>query len=391
MGLAKIASKHSREHDNYIQNFNQFDNQFLSLYNHYVNLSTMYPGVFLPQSYPTKPINSYTKFTFRDWLIDIAASNNTHSILSLTDFDDAGLLAEKVFIRGRHAACGHYNNEYNGPWNWCCGGHYTRSIKIEMFNLALNLVKNQTYHDNYVRDAKQFENSAKSIISNYWAGLRTWNGIPVLVSGTTTVVQSQPTTLHTSNYQNLKSNRDQLRGHLTKAIKVVGSASQCTTIANDISSTGERLCSEVDTYNSSRSHHEIKSGVIEGFTHLATSDLQNKIEDLSMQNKQFVSQILELESKNRELNKKVQDNDWEARERAIEAKYSKMLEERIEKEKERDKREVSSFLGRMLYELNSGRDDKDLDKFRDFSSFQYMIERAHILVLRPVEKLIANK
>lgn len=184
LGLVAFASRHSRTHRTYVSEFERFERQ-VNLLDNQVRANAAAHGYTLPApvAYAAqRPVDRYRHIhgpaqTFSDWLRWLSpASNTSAEILSFTDVDDIGLMSQKVFVQGRNAACGHTaaGNSYT-DYNWCCGGHYTRSMKIDMFQVALDLLINQRHHEEYVRQAKVFEDFARRTISSYWTG---WAGVP---------------------------------------------------------------------------------------------------------------------------------------------------------------------------------------------------------------------
>ena len=343
LGLVAFASRHSRTHRAYVSEFERFERQ-VNLLDTQVRSYAASHGYVVPSiaAYATqRPVDRYRHIhgpaqTFSDWLKWLSPASNTGVILDFTDVDDLGIMSQKVFVQGRNAACGHTaaGNSYT-DYNWCCGHHYTRSMKIDMFQVALDLLMNQRYHEEYVRQAAVFEDFARRTISTYWTG---WSGVPtslVMASGGLGTVVSTPsgpvlTASEPSDapYQALKTDRERLRGGLTRAIATLRSAEECTEISKGVLEIGK--------------HCGNMTGIGFGVATLQ-QELENAlrgVDELTVDNKKLRKEVDGIREAERIRAKAEEKAQWEARDKdqsdriaRMEADAAKIKEEARERER----------------------------------------------------------
>ncbi len=174
LDIGMRASRHSRAHAHYVTAFNGYEQKLSQLYQRYLALQHT-PGIptaVLPP-YPNRPADQYVPFNFRDWLLQLAPTNNSNAnVLGSLDTDNPGRLSAFVHVLARHVSCGHTTQEHTLN-SWCCGHQYTRSLKIDMFTVAQALARNEDFHNSYVTQVGDFEISVKNILLNYWSLI--WN------------------------------------------------------------------------------------------------------------------------------------------------------------------------------------------------------------------------
>jgi hypothetical protein len=376
---AAVASQHSRAHLNYVQEFERFYNQVMPLAAHYGTLWQAHAGVFAQHIMPAKPVNNYTAFLFSDWVLQLASNNNTPEIRAFTDLNNPAMMAEKVNVTCRHSACGGGVGHQYTSWNYC-GVHHHRAVKIEMFNLVLELVRNQTNHDNYVREAQTFERSASAMMTNYWMGLQGWRGVVPTTVGN--VVVQQP--------EHVRNNRSQLRGHLTRAMRALESAAQCTAIADKITPAIEAVITEVDARATYDSNNKTRVNMGTGLILIEIQRLEREVAELKRTNDTLQHQSLQAEEGMTVLKKQLQTGEWADREKSLREEFRLVTEKLLRESREKENKQVASYLGHMLYMLNMGRDVQQLKEFSTFESFQGMTEHARILITDPLQKLLAR-
>jgi hypothetical protein len=327
-------------------------------------------------TYPVKPADSYIKTSFKDWLLQLASNNNNPNILSLTDLDDPGMMAEKVYVSCRHGGCGHGAGQQYTSWDYC-GNHHVRAIKVEMFEVALALIRNQRHHNIYVQQALQFEIAAKAMVASYWSALQAWSSFPIsggAIRGISPLY---------SYWERLKSNRDQLRTHLSTSLTVLESASECEAIAGDISSVSGSL----RVVGDAASGFDVTSLAV----HVEIDKLQQALREAESSKSILTLRVGTLEEEKKKLDERVRTEDWGARERELVSTFETRLKANQQEEKEKEKQKVARLLGSMLYTLNAKKDRSDLEQFKQYTSFDEMVDMASTLILESLKEKMSSK
>ena len=190
IAIGQCSSRHSRSHTNYKDAVVAWDTQMRTLYANYA--AWLGSRGLVVQPYPAMPVDGYQPLNFDDWLVQMSSQNPRGTY---TDGDDSGMLSETVFVQNRFAGCGHDGPSYHYTnHNWCGHQHHSRSMKVDLFQTAINLANNQTAHDNYVRVASAHESAVKGVLGSCWQALANWGGFAVpsglVVSGQPGVVVS---------------------------------------------------------------------------------------------------------------------------------------------------------------------------------------------------------
>jgi hypothetical protein len=251
-----------------------------------------------------------------------------------------------------------------------------------MFNVALDLVRNQGHHDNYVREVVGFEAAAKSIAAHYWRSLQGWNGVPVSVGGVLERAQL--------GHHGLRSNRDQLRGNLTRAVNVLKKAAECSNLADEISGVDESLCSEVDAAYDAGIRKGTESAVVQGFSQIEVNGLRDKAESLDFQNKQILDKNLSLEKEKKELEEELRELGFQSRLEEMKLTFKQMEIAKALEEKENEKKAVAGLLGDILSGITQS--NADLEAFKAYTTIRDMVDHANKLIVnRALRDLSARK
>ena len=330
LALVAFASRHSRTHRAYVSEFERFERQINTFDTQVRSYATAHGyAVPPPVAYITqRPVDRYRHIhgpaqTFSDWLKWLSpASNTSAEILGFTDIDDPGVMSQKVFVQNRYAPCGHNaaGNSYTAG-SYCCNHAHAYSMKVDMFQVALDFLINQRYHEEYVRQATVFEDFARRTISSYWTG---WMGVPtplVLAGGSVvatshgalvTTTAAAAATESSSSYQSLKSNRDQIRGHLTRTVDVLKLAAECTEISRGVLG-AEELCREVDAFNAVAGRAGLEMDVMNA----QLGAFQRQIEELTKNNESLATTCMQLQEEKRTREITATSEDWKRREKAL--------------------------------------------------------------------------
>ena len=396
ISLAAFASRHSRAHAAYVAEVDRFDGQLAVMYAQYSALAA-YPG-FVHQVRPVKPINNYTPFDFRSWLLRMGTNNNTPAILGLTDRDDPVMMADKVYISGRYSTCGHSDpNTYQyTSWNWCGHHHYTRALKKETFEIAKDLITAQERHTTYVAAAQQFEAQVKALM-NYYGGFygNAFRGVVVPpVAGTGLGPNADAAAI----YQALRDNRERLKGYLTEAIGTLKLAADCRTIANEINHAGSKICADSLHYQEQFERLNIELMYAGDRVTTERTGLSDKLESLDQQYKQLLKINEDLAKENESLKNLKNEESFNKRMDELRKEHEKHERERTEAEVIRAKRDliekieadrerIAAFLGKVMWTLNMEQKEEDLDKFQGIPTVERLLGRADTVLLSNVRRI----
>jgi len=279
-------------------------------------------------------------------------------------------------------------------YNWCCGHHYTRSMKIDMFQVALDLLVNQRNHDEYVRQAKVFEDFARRTISSYWTG---WTGVPtslIMTGGAGTVVSTSTGPVLTASepsnapYQDLKTDRERLMGGLKRAIATLKSAEECTEISKGVLEIGRHcgnmtgigfgvasLQQDLEVATQNVKDLTAKNKILKkAIADRLESERADAIAEEKSRSAAREKELLERITKSDESVVKIQA-DFRDREEQNKKMVQKMIDDQTEatraasKIKDEESRRItgmtslSTTLGQILHELNMQRNPNDLYAF----------------------------
>jgi hypothetical protein len=118
--------------------------------------------------------------------------------------------------------------------------------------------------------------------------------------------------------------------------------------------------------------------------------LQEKVAELKKINEIMQHHCSEVEAKITTLEKQLQTYEWENRERGLREEFKLEIEKLLRADRARENKQVSDYLGHMLYMLNMKRDVRQLREFSTFESFQDMTEHSRILITDPLQELLAR-